>query len=463
MHTHKPLNPTAFSPHQLLLFFVNLLPAQALLQLPCLKSKGLYQRLFTPLVTLWYLLFQRLHGDHTLQAVVTDARAGGANALRPGLAGKLRSGATTSYSNARQRLPVIFLRQVLKLMAQRISALSPATTLWKGMPLILLDGSTVRLRPHGDIPKTFRPVRNQNPKATYWCLMRVVAGFCAFTGAAVDCLVASTRLAEQTLACRIILGTSNPSLFIGDSNFGIFTLVQAARAAKQHVLLRLTDRRARRLRGKALRPGDHEVLWSPSAKDKLLPYCRRQPIQGRLLIARIKRKGFRSQSLCLFTNLPKAEDYPLDQLVGLYGLRWHVELNLRYLKTQMEMVQLEAKSANMAKKEWLAGLLAYNLIRAAQLCAALNKGLSPLTLSFTGTRRCLELWLNQVARSRRIAYRLWEKTLEEISCRRLPLRVNPRPPEPRAQRHLRQPYPPLNGSRAKARKALQTLKPKLKS
>ena len=57
--------------------------------------------------------------------------------------------------------------------------------------------------------------------------------------------------------------------------------------------------------------------------------------------------------------------------MDLYGLRWHIELNLRYLKTQMRLTQLECKSAAMAEKEWVAGLLAYNLIRAAMLCGLL--------------------------------------------------------------------------------------------
>src|SRR5713226_2666821 len=49
-----------FTPAQLLRFFLQLLPQRALRQLPALKNKTFYDRLFTPLVTLWYLLFQRL-------------------------------------------------------------------------------------------------------------------------------------------------------------------------------------------------------------------------------------------------------------------------------------------------------------------------------------------------------------------------------------------------------------------
>jgi len=445
---------TSFSPPELLAFFIQLLPATALAKLPSLKAKCFYQRLFTPLVTLWYLLFQRLHADHTLEAALTNARDGGADSLRPGLSRRLNSAATASYSNARQRLPTAFLGDALALQGHKISRLSP-TTLWRGLVIALLDGSTVRLRPHGRMAKELPPNGNQHPNRPYWCLMRVVVCFCTLSGAALDCALGSIHVSEQVLACRIILNCLNSCLFIGDRNFGVFRVVQAARKAGQQALLRLTERRARKLLRRALTVGDHAVSWEPSRQDQLPPACSKKPINGRLLVVRLQRKGFRSQLLCLFTTLANTADYPVPELVRLYGLRWHVELNLRYLKAQMDLVQLEAKSPEMAQKEWLAGLLAYNLIRAAQLCAALQKGISPLTLSFSSVRRRLECWLRQFGRTKRQAYAQWAKTLQDMGRSRLPRRRKPRPNEPRAQRHLRLPYLPLFGSRAKARRNLK--------
>jgi len=448
-----PRLPT-FTPRQLLAFFLQLLPARALARLPSLQTKRFYQRLFTPLITLWYLLFQRLNSDHSLEAALTNARDGGADALRPGLSRQLTSAATASYSNARQRLPEAFLHEALSLQARKIVDLSP-TTRWRGWVLALLDGSTVRLRPHGAMAKEFPPSGNQYRQRIYWCLMRVVVCFCTLSGAALDCAMGSVHLSEQVLAGRIILNCSTRCLFIGDRNFGVFRVAQTARQAGQQVLLRLSHPRARKLLGRALSRGDHPVRWQPTRDDQLQSACSKEPLEGRLLVVGLQRNGFRSQQLCLFTSLPQSADYPVEELVRLYGLRWHIELNLRYLKTQMDLVQLEAKSPEMARKEWLAGLLAYNLIRAAQLCAALQKGISPLTLSFSSVRRRLEYWLRQFGRTKRQAYAQWGNTLQELSRCRLPRRRKARPNEPRAQRHLRLPYAPLFGSRANARRHLK--------
>ena len=115
------------------------------------------------------------------------------------------------------------------MQGRQITELSPATR-WHDRIITLLGGSTVRLRPYGRMAKEFPPHRNQHPQP-YWCLMRVVVGFCALSGAALDCALGSIQVSEQVLVCQIILATTAQSLFIGDRNFGVFRIAQAARQA----------------------------------------------------------------------------------------------------------------------------------------------------------------------------------------------------------------------------------------
>jgi hypothetical protein len=239
-------------------------------------------------------------------------------------------------------------------------------------------------------------------------------------------------------------------LYVGDRNFGVFRIVQTARARGSHVLVRWTETRARRLRGRPLRPGQHSLRWAATADDQLPLGCKKDPIPGRLRVVSVRRKGDRSQKLYLFTTLTDPGQFPVQERVDLYGLRRHIELNLRYLKSPMRWVQLECKSAERAQKEWLAGLMADNVIRAAMLCAALRQGLRPLRLSFSLSRRHLAHWLALFA-SGTAGARHGHKLLEWAGRARPPRRRQARPSEPRAQRHPRQPYPPLIGSREKGR------------
>ena len=443
----------------MLRFFLQLLPTRALLKLPALQRLTFYERLFTPLVTLWYLLFQWLNHDHGLQAVLTDARAGGADRLNPKLSRRMVSTSTGPFSDARARLPVDFLAQALRLQGTQIIQQSPIS-LWKGFVVALLDGTTVRLRPHGDIPKEFPPSGNQHQKKTYWCLIRAVASFCCFTGAALDCALGSLHLSEQALASEILLRAVGQVLFVGDRNFGIFRIVQTARHAHKEVLLRLTDRRAAKLLGRALCSGDSSLTWKPTRHDQLQPACSKDPIEGRLIVQLLERPGFRAQWLCLFTTLTDPVQYPPQDLVQLYGQRWHIELNLRYVKAQMGAAQLEVHCAAMARKQWLACLLAYNLIRAAMLCAALRQGTSPLCLSFSACRRRLESWLRDFGRTIIDVLASWKRMLAEMASCRLPKRKRPRPNEPRAKRYVRESFPPLVGSRARAREKIKNHKTK---
>jgi hypothetical protein len=108
---------TRFSARHLQRHFAKLLRASWLATWLELSERAFYQRAYTPLITLWYLLFQRLSDNHTLSHVVEDAREGGADHLSPRgktpLSQQLTSEATTSFNDARQRLPLALLRQAL--------------------------------------------------------------------------------------------------------------------------------------------------------------------------------------------------------------------------------------------------------------------------------------------------------------------------------------------------------------
>ena len=125
---------------------------------------------------------------------------------------------------------------------------------WHGLSVVLLDGSTLRVRPHGNLAQRFAPASNQHGDS-YWCLIRVVVGFCASSGLAVVTGLGPATASEQALAVPLILRAAAGWLWIGDRNFGVWRIARAALQAQGQVLLRLTEVRARRLLGRALSDG----------------------------------------------------------------------------------------------------------------------------------------------------------------------------------------------------------------
>ena len=110
------------------------------------------------------------------------------------------------------------------------------------------------------------------------------------------------------------------------------------------------------------------------------------------MVVRIERPGYRPLTLYLFTTLQDQLKCSAQELAQLYGERWKVELCFRYVKTQMDLGFLECHSADMVRKEWLAGLIAYNLIRWTMAAAAASAQVPERWLSFSRTRELLLGW-----------------------------------------------------------------------
>lgn len=452
---------TRFSARQLLGHFHKLLPPSLLADWLALSQKEFYDRAFTPLITLWYLVFQRLSPNHHLSQVQQDALDGGADRLSPQgkrLSQQLQSEATTSYSDARQRLPLQVCQHALWHVAQQAHQLF-GLPLQLGLKLGLLDGSTCRLRPWQDIAEHFPAHRPGNcKKPPYWCLARVVGVVCWATGVVVHSTLSSLKTSEQALSAQLLGERSWKGwLLVADRNFGVYYVARALLEAQAQGLLRLTELRARKLArsaGLKLKPGlDAPINWVATSHDQCPGGLTRIPVPGRLLALRVNPRGFRSFTLYLFTTLRGPLQYPASELLQIYGLRWNIELSFRYIKAQMELGFLECHSAEMARKEWLAGLIAYNLIRWTMAAAAALAKLPLPLLSFSRARQLLLGWLARSPLHHR-SCGSWKRLLGRIAKARQPKRRKLRPPEPRAIRHFARDVARLEGSRAVARQQL---------
>lgn len=448
---------TRCSPAQLLRLFRRLLPVSLLADWLALCPRTFYHRAFTPLVTLWYCIFQRLGPNHHLSQVQQDALAGGADHLSPRgkpLSQQVHSEATTSFSDARQRLPLELFRKTLWHTAAQMSHAFQIPERF-GLKVALLDGTTCRLRPFQDIPREFPPHRPGNcKKPPYWCLARIVGLFCLATGTVLDSAMGSLKTSEQALCATLLQGSWKQWLWVADRNFGVYSVVCAARAAQAHVLVRLTRVRAAklaRLAGLSLAPGLDALLpWLASRHDQCPGGLPGLPVAGRLVAVRIERPGYRPVTLYLFTTLQDQRKCSAQQLAQLYGERWKVELCFRYVKTQMDLGFLECHSADMVRKEWLAGLIAYNLIRWTMAAAAASAQVPGQLLSFSRARELLLGWCLRHS-GRAGAPAAWQRLLTRIANARLPKRRKTRPPEPRAVRPFQKDVAKLVGSRAVAR------------
>ncbi len=151
-----------------------------------------------------------------------------------------------------------------------------------------------------------------------------------------------------------------------------------------------------------------------------------KPFTIRVIKYYIPSPGFRTSSVILATTLLDSKVYPTTEIMRLYGQRWQVELNLRHLKTTLDMDILRGKTPEIVRKEIYAHLLAYNLLRTVMWSAGTTHNVDPLCLSLQGTRQLFDNFIPQLASaSTQKRDRLYQTLLKTIAHKLVPERPFP--------------------------------------
>jgi hypothetical protein len=235
---------------------------------------------------------------------------------------------------------------------------------------------------------------------------------------------------------------------LADALFCNYFLIATLQAAGVDVLFeqhgaRITDFR----RGQKLGERDHVVNWpKPKTRPQWMTLQQYRSFPDEITVREAKVEG-----QVLVTTMLDARDIPKRELRELYGRRWHVELDLRNIKTTMGMEVLSCRTAQMNEKELWVYLLAYNLIRLLMVQAALAADLEPRQLSFKHTVQIWTQWsgrglLNDPAPCIAVLLRL----IAQRKVRKRPGRI-----EPRARKRRPKPYPWLKIPRAQAREQIR--------
>ena len=78
-----------------------------------------------------------------------------------------------------------------------------------------------------------------------------------------------------------------------------------------------------------------------------------------------------------------------EQIGDLYEYRWDGEVDIRSIKSTMQMDILRCKTPEMVHKEIWTHLLAYNLLRTVMAVAANENAIEPRKVSFKGAKQAL--------------------------------------------------------------------------
>jgi Transposase DDE domain len=410
------------------------------------------ERVYLPWITLSLFLSQVLSEDHSCDEAVDRFQKFRHDQGLPPV-----SPETTSYCDARLRLPEGVFWELVRRTGRAIHDQADPSWLFHGRPVKILDGSTVVLPDTQRNQEAYPQPSSQAPGLGF-PIARLLVVFSLAVGTVLEAAMGryqGKRTSELALL-RMVIDEFRPGdIVLADRLFCSYWVIAALKARGVDVVVRLHQRRRADFRcGDRLGRGDHAVLWrKPAEAPEWMSREEYEAMPPWLAIREVrvpvKDPTKRVRKLVIATTLLDARTYPAKELGGLFRQRWHAELDLRSLKTHMHMEMLRTKSPEMVRKEVAAHLLAYNLIRGVMAEAARGEGIKPRAVSFKGAQHTVrEFEAVHLYDPERI-----ERDLPRLVSLIGRKRVGDRPDryEPRAVKRRPKPHPLLRMTRKKAK------------
>jgi Transposase DDE domain len=412
------------------------------------------ERIYSPCVTLWLFVGQVLSGDQSCRNAVAQLLAFRAARGLPGC-----SSETGSYCQARERLPEELVSRLVKETGNEMHEQTPDAWRLHGRPIKDVDGSTISMPDTVENEAAFGKPRNQRGKSGF-PLARIVFIFCLATGFALEAAIGRYRgknTGELTLFRSIQGSLKKGDIVLGDRLFCTFVdIVRLTERGVDVVFRQHTHRCTDFRRGKKLGPEDHLVTWTkPGSRPDWMSREEYAALPDGLLVREVRVHvmipGFRTKSIIVVTTLTDVDKYSKHDLAELFRQRWQAELDIRSIKTFMQMDVCRCKTPEMVRKEIWIHLLAYNLIRSVMCSAALENELPVREISFKGTMQFLNSFRVLLTTSHPSELEALCTILLRAVCEH---RVGNRPDryEPRKIKRAAKPYPAMKLSRNEERK-----------
>ena len=431
-----------------------LLPAeqvQAACQAAGYQDQG---TVYTPPVIMNTFLAQVLRADRSCQQAVA-----GVAAHRAARDQSPCSADTGGYCKARQRIPEAVYTKLMQQSAETLEARAPAEALWNGRRVRVVDGSTLHIADTAANRSEY-PLQEGLTPGCHYPVVRILVVFSLMVGVVIRAGLRAYQgkgTGETAMLRDLSDCFARGDVLLGDRYFaGIWDIAWWILQGVDVVLRLPASRSADFRRGRRLGKNDHLVTWRRTARpDWLSPEeaaAFPKVLTLREVLVRVEIRGFRTEHVTVVTTLLDARLFSAHEITQLYRRRWQAELNLRSLKTHLEMDYLRTKRPETVRKEFAMHLLAYNLVRGVAFEAAQTAGVEPWTISFKGTLQTMHEFLARFHHAASL-----HKWVDDWLAMTVQIRVGDRPDriEPYAIKRRPKDYPPLQIPRTEYKNRLR--------
>ncbi len=346
---------------------------------------------------------------------------------------------TSAYCQARVALPLSWLQTLFAALSRWFEPRGQGH--WYGRTVRLIDATGFSM------PDTLKnrqrwPYAGRQKPGCGFPTGKLVGLFCLHTGRLMAFAESSWKSHDLPLARRLLRWLRPGNVLVADRAYcGWLFLVQLL-AGKIDFVIRLHQARPVRSRRRSWWEA-WQKPQRPPEQSRRAWQRRPQELMVRLVRFQVQTRGFRTQYVTVVTSLLDEKLFPNAAIAALYARRWQVELHYRQIKTNLSLDVLRGLTPAMIERELWMHAIAYNLVRALVLEAALSHDVPIERLSFKGTLDALQAWADRARRGgRRHARRA---LLARIANDQVPLRPGRR--EPRARKRRPKDYQLLNRPR----------------
>ena len=356
-------------------------------------------RVFNPVTTIWGFLSQVLSDDHScrdaVSRIIAHRAASGIRVCSPN---------TASYCDARSRIQTGVLRTLARRTAQELQSSAAEEWKWNGRSVFIADGSSVSM-PDTPENQANYPQPPHQQRGIGFPLARITVLLSLATGACHDLAMAPYKgkgTGETTLLRRMYDTFKPGDVVLADALFDNYFLVCELRDRGIDLVARAQHQRVESQTVESRPDGDILVWQRPNKAHGMTgEQYRRYPktLLMRQVTVDARDKNNRVEQFKVITTILDAS-IDGEQIGGLYERRWSGEVDIRSIKSTMQMGILRCKTPEMVSKEIWTHLLAYNLLRTAMAVAASENGAEPRQLSFKGAKQVLTAFAPKIEAAR---------------------------------------------------------------
>ena len=311
---------------------------------------------------------------------------------------------TGDYCRARAKLPAAAIRELSCEVAAELDASAESRWLWKGKyHAKLIDGFTFTMPDTPENQAEYPHPKSQQPGIGL-PIARAVALISLVTACVLNLKVGpyqGKETGESALMRAMLSSLNKGDIAVMDRYYCSYMLLALLQlqgthvCARKHQVRRQSDFRM----GRRLGHNDHLITWTRPQRPQWMSEELYQQIPLELTLRELRytvtEKGRRTKTVEIITTLTDAAQYTTEDIAELYGFRWNCELDLRSLKSNLNLGHLRCKTPKMIERELWTTILGYNLIRATAAGAALLHAKQPRQISFTSTcQMVLASWMH---------------------------------------------------------------------